>query len=178
MIAIVLSFLISYEYTSVQQVRFAKEQVQFAMSDEYTKIRVADCELSDIVGAPEIPTKALKVALPYGATDIGIQIIGIETETLHGEYLLPCIQPPQILSRDEPRQTVQPDHEIYSSNELYPSQAIELRGKGRLDNYEICELVAYPIQYSPRFSLRAYPESDEATTLGVHRNIGNLAPQP
>lgn len=150
MIAIVLSFLIGYEYTSIQQLDFAKEQVQFTMSDAYTKIRIVNCELSDIVGAPEIPTKALKVALPYGATDIGIQIIGIETETLEGEYLLPCVQPPQILSKDEPRHTVQPDQEIYSSNELYPNQAIELRGKGRLDNYEICELVAYPIQYRPR----------------------------
>ncbi|MDH4210708.1 MAG: C25 family cysteine peptidase [candidate division WOR-3 bacterium] len=149
MIAFMLSFLIAYEYTPTQQIDFTTEQLRFTVIDGYTRVRIMGCEISNDVGAPEIPTRALKIALPYGATDIGIQIIATETETLAGEYLLSCAQPPQVLSKDEPRQPVLPNQDIYTSNRLYPGQIIEFRGVGRLDNHEICELVVYPIQYKP-----------------------------
>ena len=150
MIVIILSLLIGYTYTSIQQIDFAAEHVQLTTGDEFTQVRLVNCELSNIIGAPEIPTKALKVALPYGATDIGIQIIEVETEMLDGEYLLSCVQPPQVLSKDKPRQTVLPNQEIYMSRQLYPRQAIEFQGSGGFDNHVICELVAYPIQYIPQ----------------------------
>ncbi len=150
MITLILSFLIAYQSTSTQQIDFAAEQLHFTVSDGYTKVRLRGCEINNIVGAPEIPTRALKIALPYGATDIGIQIIETETQILVGEFLLSCAQPPQVLSMDEPPKIVLPDQDIYTSNRLYPDQAIEFRGTGRLDNHEICELIAYPIQYMPK----------------------------
>lgn len=149
MIIFMLSFLITYEHTPIKQIDFNREQIQFSMSDGYTKVRIMGCEITDVAGAPELPTKALKVALPHGATDISIQIIGTETEVLDGEYLLSCAQPPVIISQNEVREAVLADEEIYGSLRLYPEQIIEYRGAGQFDNHQICELVIYPLQYKP-----------------------------
>jgi hypothetical protein len=149
MILFMLSLLITYEHATIKQIDFNREKIQFSMSDGYTKVRITECEITDVVGAPELPAKALKVALPHEATDISIQIIETETEVLDGEYLLSCAQPPVILSQNEVREAVRPDDEIYESLRLYPEQIIEYRGAGQFDNYQICELVIFPIQYIP-----------------------------
>jgi hypothetical protein len=149
MIVFMLSLLMIYEHTATKQVDFTTEQIEFSMTGEYTAVRITGCEITDVVGAPEVPIKAYKIALPYGATDIGVQIIETETERLDGEYLLSCAQPPQVLSKSETREAVLPDKGIYESNRLYPEQIIEYRGTGQYDNHQICEIAVHPIQYNP-----------------------------
>ncbi|MGD8979465.1 MAG: C25 family peptidase propeptide domain-containing protein, partial [candidate division WOR-3 bacterium] len=149
MIFFVLSLIVAFDHTTTKQIDFRPELIEFSRADEYTKVRIMGCEISQDVGAPEVPAKAFQIALPYGAEDISIEIIATESEMLDGEYLLSCAQPPQILSLAETRESVAPDRAIYGSDRLYPAEIITLQGTGEFDNHQVCELVAYPIQYKP-----------------------------
>jgi hypothetical protein len=149
MIFFVLSLIVAFDHTTTKQIDFRPELIEFSRADEYTKVRIMGCEISQDVGAPEVPAKAFQIALPYGAKDISIEIIATESEMLDGEYLLSCAQPPQILSLAETRESVAPDRAIYGSDRLYPAEIITLQGTGEFDNHQVCELVAYPIQYKP-----------------------------
>lgn len=149
MSVLILSLLVAYGHTATKQIDFSRELVEFSMSDEYTKVRIMGCEISQEVGAPEVPTRAFQMALPYGAKDISVEIIGIESEVLDGEYLLSCAQPPQVLSKPEAREVVAPDKAIYESSRLYPAEIITLKGIGEFDNHLVCEFIAHPIQYKP-----------------------------
>jgi hypothetical protein len=149
MIILMLSLLITYGHTATKQIDFSRELIEFSMNDEYTKVRIMGCEINQEVGAPEVPTRAFHIALPYGATDISVEIIETESEVIDGDYLLSPVQPPQVLSKSETREAVTPDRAIYDSDRLYPAEIITLRGTGEFDNHQVCELVAYPIQYKP-----------------------------
>ncbi len=149
MIIFMLAMLISFEQTAMEQVDFDRGQIELSISDEHTKVRLRGCEISQQVGAPEVPTRAFQVALPHGARDVSIEITEITSEILDGDYMLSWAQPPQILSVSQTREITEPDKEIYDSDRLYPSEVIRIKGTGEYDNHTICELVAYPIQYKP-----------------------------
>ncbi|MBE0432881.1 hypothetical protein IBX73_05365 [candidate division WOR-3 bacterium] len=150
MIFALIAFFISFEHsTSVKQVDFSRNQIQLETADGYTKVRMDGCEITGIVGAPELPMKAFTAALPLGAEDIRVEIIGTETTILDGEYFLSCAQPPVVLSQSEITRIVPPDEDIYTSNLPYPERIIEVRGIGTFDNHQICELVFHPVQYMP-----------------------------
>ncbi|MCK4941145.1 hypothetical protein KAS45_03550, partial [candidate division WOR-3 bacterium] len=160
MIFLLLSFILSYEHTTaVQHVDFDKQNIQLQFIEGYTKVRMSGCEITDQPGAPELPVKAVKVALPLGANITDVSVIHMETEILEGEHLLSCAQPPMILSQKEITQFVLPDEEIYASDQLYPEHNIELRGVGVCDDYQICELLVYPIQYKPESKKLIYHKS-------------------
>lgn len=151
MIFVLVAFLVSFEHsTDVKRVDFSRDRIQLQTTDGYTRVRMSGCELTGRVGAPELPMKALSVALPLGAEDIRVEIIGAETTVLDGEYLLPCAQPPVILSQSDITRIASPDEEIYASSLPYPGRIIEVRGTGTLDNHQICELVFHPLQYIPK----------------------------
>jgi hypothetical protein len=136
--------------TAIQQVDLSQEQIELQMVDGYTKVRIQGYEMTDRVGAPELPAKSISIALPFGAKDFKVDIVDTQTEVLDGDFLVSCAQPPVILSRTEMTQIVSPDEDVYGSDELYPQHIIEIRGTGVCDNQQICELVIYPMQYRPK----------------------------
>jgi len=117
---------------------------------EYTKIMLPGYEISDKVAAPEVPVRAIKIALPYGAKITNVNILSKEGKELDGEFLLSYVQPPVILSQKEVKKLDEPKQEIYSSNKPYPENIIEFKGTAVYDNYQICELFVYPVQYLPK----------------------------
>jgi len=151
MIIIILSIFLTFDNsTNIKQIDFSRKQINLQTVEGYTKARIAGCELTSTVGAPELPVKAIKVALPLGATNVKVEIIATETEVLDGTYLLSCAQPPVILSQDAITLVVPPDQGIYESYRLYPEQVIEIRGIGLYDKHQVCELLFYPLQYQPK----------------------------
>ena len=160
MIAILFSlFLASENSTTMQQINFSIEQIHLQTADGYTMVRMDGCELTNLIGAPELPVRALSMALPFGAMDCQAQIIATETETLDGNYLVRCAQPPVILSQNEITRVAAPDDNIYQSDRLYPQHIIEVRGTGSYDNHQICEILVYPLQYIPESKRLLYHRS-------------------
>lgn len=114
----------------------------------YMRARLPGYEISDEIGAPEVPVKPVMVALPYGARVSDVHVVSTDTELLSGTYLLTCVQGPVILSQEQITST-KPRDEIYQSDAPYPANIIEFKGTHYFDNYTICEFLFYPLQYSP-----------------------------
>lgn len=52
--------------TTIHDIAVNNNDLVLQTDMEYTKIMMKDYELSDQIGAPELPIKALRIALPYG----------------------------------------------------------------------------------------------------------------
>jgi len=148
MIAIILS-LITMSSTIVKDLYLDVHSLSVEQGIEYQKIRLSCCELTDEIGAPELPVKTMKFALPFGARITDIMVLRHEVEELPGRYMPSCVQPPVILSQKQAPESVEPRPDIYSSPKPYPPKLIELKGVYRYNNYSICELLFYPVQYIP-----------------------------
>ncbi|MGB3480007.1 MAG: C25 family cysteine peptidase [bacterium] len=146
----VIFMLMFVNNTMINDVAVNSNDLILQVDMEYTKIMMKGYDLSDQVGAPELPVKAVRIALPYGAQVTGIHIISEEVAELAGEYLPTFVQPPYILSLKHAKKLTTADQAIYSSNTPYPENILVFKGSSVYDNYQICELLFYPVQYLPR----------------------------
>jgi len=136
--------------TSIHTIEVNSSDIILQASLEYTKVRMNGYEISDQIGAPELPVKAFRIALPYGAKVTGIRILNENVTDLSGDFLPSYVHPPHILSQKTAVRTGKPDENIYSSKKPYPQNKLQIKGNSIFDNYQICELVFYPIQYLPQ----------------------------
>lgn len=143
-----LILVIVCTHTTVVNITSDKTALSLGTYQTYTQARLPGYEISHDVGAPEVPVKPVRVALPYGARVSDVRILSTETEVLTGSYVLTCVQEPVILSQKQ-LTTTEPKEEIYQSDALYPANIIEFKGTYYFDNYTICELLFYPLQCSP-----------------------------
>ncbi len=156
----------------VKNIDFDMNSLMIQQNGEYAQIRLPHCELSDEVGAPEVPVQSVRFVLPYGAQVTGVHILTKIGKEVAGKFLLSYVQPPVILSQTAVRQVTQPNPEIYLSDEPYPKNIIEYRGTGFFENHQICELLFYPVQYFPQSQkLLFYPSITVAVSYegGVDR---------
>ncbi len=148
MLALIIS-LITISNTVVKDLNLDAHSLSVEQGIEYQKVRLFDCELTDEIGAPELPVKTVKLALPSGARITDITVLQHAVEELPGTYIPTCVQPPVILSQKQVPEPVGPRADIYSSHTPYPPKLIELKGVFHYDNHSICELLFYPVQYIP-----------------------------
>jgi hypothetical protein len=149
MIAILLLFITTSDKI-VKTIDFDLNNLIIQQDLEYIKIRFPGYEISDEVAAPEVPVKAIKIALPYGAKITNVNILSKNETEMDGKFLLSYTQPPVILSQKDVKKYIEPNDAIYSSDKPYPENIIELKGTAVYDNYQICELLVYPVQYLPK----------------------------
>lgn len=134
----------------IKQVEFSEHNLRIIPAAEFTKIRLLDFGITDEVGAPEIPVKPVKIALPYGAQVVDVTLVSSESKMIEGEFLVSCAQPPVILSQKEIKDWAQPNDAIYQSLKPYPENIVEFKGTGMYHGQYIGELLVYPIQYLPQ----------------------------
>ena len=100
-------------------------------------------------GRPLLPAVPLRVGLPAGSRVLGVSIVASESVELPGVFLIMPSQPPQPLSAPRRAELVPPDAAVYSSNEIYPRQLVQLAGTGRVAGTTICEILVRPVRYRP-----------------------------
>jgi len=136
--------------TYVQTLAFSERDLAFR--------RAADCDLVSLAGArwitqpgaPRLPLLPVRVALPLGAANVSISIVASDSIVLQGTYRIlpaPTPQPLQLPARPESQG---PDMRIYGSSERFPRHAAEVAGTGTIAGVTICEVLVYPLRYSPR----------------------------
>ncbi len=128
---------------------FNPEIVHLIEYGDTTKIRIPGWEITDEVGAPEIPMTIVRVALPYGAIIKNIQTISTTSRELKLTHNISFARPPYILSKEIVVDNSQPDMSIYHCDKPYPEKIVELKGLGIIDSIQICELRIVPFHYYP-----------------------------
>ena len=136
--------------TSIHNIEVNNSDVILQSDREYTRVRLDGYEISDQINAPELPVRALRIALPLGAKVTGIRILHEKISDLDGDFLPSFVHPPYILSEKHIVRLGEPDQDIYSSNTPYPENKLSFKSNSVYDNYQICELLFYPIQYIPQ----------------------------
>ncbi len=133
-------------------IEFSFEELSFLKSDGYDKVYLSGGNITDQVGAPQLPVKSISFSLPADSRALSIEINTFEKERIPGIYHIFPAQPPQILSlsKDKPIPFTSPDLQIYSSSEAYPVKVAELMGAGYMGGFQIAEILIYPLEYLPR----------------------------
>ena len=143
---IFILFLLSATY--IGNFEFEVNELQFIQSEKTTKLRIPGWEITDEVGAPELPSKTIIVALPANTIIKKIEIISTEQKDFELKSDISFSSAPAILSKDT-RKITQRNEIIYLSPKPYPEKILYFKGTGFFDGYQICELVFVPFQYLP-----------------------------
>ncbi|HMA82712.1 MAG TPA: C25 family cysteine peptidase, partial [Candidatus Thermoplasmatota archaeon] len=124
-------------------------------TDEYVKIQMDDLESNILMpGKPVLPKKIIQYQLPFGVTDISIDITpGAIKEKSISKQIIPA---PAILSfsktNNRPFQPVK-DPDVYQSTELYPHELYMYDVTSGMNEYgdhlTFVTIHLYPVRYQP-----------------------------
>ncbi len=146
-IAMIGLLILGNTYTG--EIRFDESMISIDRTDTLVKVRYQGYDITDRIGAPELPARSVMIALPAGAVVKDIIIRSLDSHELPGTYRVRPCQPPAILVLDRVVQAV-PDSKIYHSDDLFPARIIDVAGSGTCDSQLMLELIFYPVQYRPR----------------------------
>ena len=117
--------------------------------ETFMRLSIPDCDHLDMVGAPMLPVKYIRLSVPYNATDVSVTATSTSSATIIPRRIYPAQMP--LTTNDEP-DTISfvMDSVIYSSNTYWPSNVAELVGDGfYLGENRIVTVAVYPLQYRP-----------------------------
>jgi hypothetical protein len=130
--------------------RFSPGDLTWGKFSGYDVVELKGGYYSDELGKPMLPAIQLQVALPAGMRAQSVQVINTTREEISGQFNLLPVQPPRRIGDDEDAPAfVEPDPEIYSSNQPYPPQPVEFFHQTDLAGQGMAVLGIYPLQYLP-----------------------------
>jgi hypothetical protein len=143
--------LLSEEGYKVQYVAlFSQNDLLFDKLKGYDMVRLKDVGFLSELGKPMLPSKEVNIALPSGMTVKSISVIDATKEEIPGEYnILPSQPPLRIGVSDKDVDFVEPDKQIYTSSQPYPSKLVEFDHQTDLAGQGIAVIQLYPLQYVP-----------------------------
>ncbi len=119
-------------------------------------------------GKPILPTYTQTFELPFGATDIDVQITSSETfqQTIH-KQIQPSPAPMPLSPIENYEKPLRKDEQVYCSSKPYPSECYRYNvGVGINEHFEHVTYVTvhwYPIQYTPIENLLTITETADIT---------------
>jgi hypothetical protein len=141
--------LISQDNYQVQYlVQFSLDEFSFDKLKGYDMVRLGDGDWLADLGKPMLPSKELRIALPAGMVVNTVSVANTQIEEISGEYYVFPAQLPVKIG-DSDKNFVEPDEEVYTSNQPYPSEVVEFVHQGDLAGQNIAHIIVYPLQYVP-----------------------------
>jgi hypothetical protein len=137
-------------YQKTYTITFSPDDFSFSIQAGYNAVHLNDGAYTTEVGKPMLPVKDIRVALPDSMRATHVTIQNIQQQPLDGTYIIYPAQPAYRV--DTPAsdiQFVQPDMATYQSQQLYPTQYLELTGQNDLAGQSIADLTVYPVRYLP-----------------------------
>jgi hypothetical protein len=139
------------------EITFDTEKFEFSTitegEDTYDLITYEDGGLYGPLGEPSIPVKGLEVLIPYGSTDVTVEVIDSSYTELEEEYYLYPGQKPRAVPEeypfDEAAWEFTPPGPIYGSYYVYPENLIVDSGKGFVRGCFLCQWHAAGANYIP-----------------------------
>ncbi|MCL2312577.1 MAG: hypothetical protein FWC41_08875 [Firmicutes bacterium] len=123
--------------------------VVFKQNEGYDEIAVSECAFTNEIGYPQLPVKIMSFVLPYNSTVTNIQINSVTEQKLSGNYYIFPVQPTRWLDGSEPPPFVEPNPEIYNSNNSYPNKVVEIINDGYTHGYHVVTVAIHPVVYHP-----------------------------
>lgn len=144
---------------------FSKSDIQMGKIKDFDVITLADCDITRRIGEPQLPVRLVHIVLPPGTKVKDFQVTSLESQRIKGVFNIYPAQPPQILSKKEKIEFIEPKVEIYSSSFPYPQQVIEYVGTGSMGGCQLAGFLVYPLQYIPaKKQLLFYPRIEFSLT--------------
>ncbi|HSP87315.1 MAG TPA: C25 family peptidase propeptide domain-containing protein, partial [Ignavibacteriaceae bacterium] len=155
-ILILFLFHICYSFTTFAETKtitlnYNENDINYYIQGGFDIISLPEFSfMSDslLAGEPMMPVGSIRVLLPFGMEVNSVRIISTVERTLEGEYYIYPIQYPEIVV-GENGEFVEPKKEIYSSEEYYPGKLAEFICESYFREYNIAEILVYPLQYIP-----------------------------
>ncbi len=170
-------------------VAFREQDIQTSRRNGYDVVTLAACDLTREVGSPQLPVRAVTIALPPGASFVTLEITSAESrERLQRVTPWPA-QRPRILpipGIDLPSwRFARPNQTIYGGHAAYPAAVAEVSSITRVGASQTVGVSVYPLQFLPdtgrlRFFSRVvlrlrYEDGPAAPGLAAKHESGRFA---
>jgi len=133
-----------------QIVTFSKSELQFDRMGNYDLIKTADHSYINSPGAPMLPSRTIKIALPDGMQVTSIEVSDVKTEEISGQYNIFPAQPPlEIGQSPDDAVFIDPEPGIYSLSKAYPGKIAVVDRQSDLGGQSYVCITVYPLQYNP-----------------------------
>ena len=109
-------------------------------------ITLSGIYLSNVAGAPDLPSSSTFVAIPNGAT-ASLRMVSSKTKVIENVDLIPAAVPQ--LDNDNSPAVYQKDASIYERNAFYPETPFQLSEVSSIRGVQVVEVGVMPFQYNP-----------------------------
>ncbi len=109
-------------------------------------ITLSGVYLSNVAGAPDLPSSSTFVAIPNGAT-ASLKMVSSKTKVISNVDLIPAAVPQ--LDNDNSPAVYQKDAKIYNRNAFYPEVPFILSETTSIRGVQVVEVGVMPFQYNP-----------------------------
>ena len=123
--------------------------IQIEEAGPYTCITGIGMRLTTVVGAPSLPVFTAKIALPTGCAATEIEIIDAIYSTIRGNFTVLPATPCFPLSIEQDIHPLEPDPDIYTSSESYPSTTVEFMNSSVIMGIPLAYINVYPVRWNP-----------------------------
>ena len=123
--------------------------IQIEETGPYTRVTGIGMRSLTIEGSPCLPVYTEKIALPTGCAATGIEIIDAEYSDIRGKFTVMPSSLPVPFSVEQEIQPLQPNPEIYSSTESFPSTSLEFINSSVVMGIPVAYINIYPVRWNP-----------------------------
>jgi hypothetical protein len=135
--------------THVETVTFEPGALQFGRLDGYDTVSLEGARWLCRPGEPRLPALPYRIALPPDSRVVSVAISVEDSLILGGEFHISPARAPRPLSVAAPDRYAPAEDSVYLMREFYPASFGEYVGAGRMDGVPICDVMLYPLRYSP-----------------------------
>ncbi|MFH1502489.1 MAG: C25 family cysteine peptidase [Candidatus Eisenbacteria bacterium] len=160
-------------------VTFSRQDLTVSEYGSYDVIQLSGCDVSRDPGKPQLPVLPLTFALPDGAGQLRLEVVGTESRDLIERFDPLPAQHARILPipglEGPPWRFQEPDSSIYSQSVPYPPVMADIVSRGRLGGNTVVGVLVNPVQFVPdtgrvrlfsRIDLRLHYEEGPARPAG------------
>ena len=117
-------------------------------NQRYHRVSIEGLDNYGLPGEPNLPADGAYILLPSGTKTENIRVITGEKRKIGSGYNVEPSTLPTIFNSEE-IDIIDPDEEIYSSDELFPGKLFTNIGTQRFRGQDILILMLHPVQYLP-----------------------------
>jgi len=144
-----LALTAAADETIVHKVITNVSDIAVISTDRGEKFNFKDCYFLEDVGAPEVPYKIVRLALPPNTQIGSIEASGFQIESIARGVDHTWFEGDIKTDIYEQYIPAPKDTNVYSSSNLYPGKYIEVLDKGMMGSQSFVTIAVYPIQYHP-----------------------------